>query len=89
MGWHTQFIIGDNSFPDEWPEKIYVMYEGRPERNRTYVEERTCELVETEVDYPNGVKMRGVFCTACGHVHCGELGWFWEYCPRCGAKVVE
>lgn len=54
-----------------------------------FVRERTCKLVDTVVEHDNGVMMRGVKCTACGHFHEGELGWFWYFCPKCGAAVVD
>ena len=68
----------------EWPEYVTVSHEGMREVGRRYVPERTCRLVyyDDGDGYPPNVQ-----CSACGR-------WLDEYaspdyCPNCGAKVVE
>lgn len=50
-------------------------------------EERTCELKKAHWD--NGSCTWGVICSACGYKHEHESGLCWNYCPNCGARVVE
>lgn len=55
-----------------------------------WVRERTCGLICHEVELPDGLKEKGVeMCVyECGE--CGERMFSdYNYCPNCGAKVVE
>ena len=77
----------------EWPDCITVSHEGMREPERRYVPERTCRIVSYVDKSPSsfgGVVHR---CSSCGKALPKALfrnGWTrLDYCPRCGAKVVE
>lgn len=72
----------DISLGHDWPDCVKVCYDrGKPRR---YVPERTC---------------RRVLCEFTGNLICSECGCglpraldryvFVNYCPNCGAKVVD
>lgn len=53
--------------------------------NKRY--EPTCTLRETHWD---GERCSwGCICSICGHEFEHETGMTWNYCPHCGAKVVD
>ena len=52
-----------------------------------FVRERTCELRKASWD--DGTCTWGVICSECGYRHEHESGVCWNYCPNCGAKVVN
>ena len=49
--------------------------------------ERTCELEHAEWD--DGQCTWGCKCILCGNKFEHESGTTWNYCPHCGAKVVN
>lgn len=49
--------------------------------------ERTCELKHATWD--DGQCTWGCKCSLCGDKFEHESGTTWNYCPHCGAKVVE
>ena len=52
------------------------------------IDRPTCQMVECTVDH--GYRSWGMRCTACGkefeHV---KPGFWWRYCPNCGAEVIN
>lgn len=53
-----------------------------------YVRERTCHFDQTD-EIPTISGMIRVWeCSNCGR-ECEELNGVYEYCPHCGAKVIE
>lgn len=50
-------------------------------------EERTCTLKKARWD--DGSCTWGVICSVCGHKHEHQLEGVWNYCPACGARMVE
>ena len=59
----------------------------------TYVPERTCQIVVSVDRNPASYGGRVHRCSSCGKALPGALfrnGWTkLDYCPRCGARVVE
>ena len=59
----------------------------------TYVPERTCQIVVSVDRNPASYGGRVHRCSSCGKALPGALfrnGWTQlDYCPRCGARVVE
>ena len=52
--------------------------------------ERTCELICHEVEMPDSLKEKGVEVLVFECDQCGERMFSdYNYCPNCGAKVVE
>lgn len=49
--------------------------------------ERTCHMRDTHWD--DGQCTWGCICSECGAKHEHESGKWMNYCPNCGAKVVE
>lgn len=70
----------------EWPEYVMVSHEGVREASRRYVPERTCQPIEILEEAEFGL----VVCHECSKCHemLGREAWP-NYCPSCGAKVVE
>ena len=77
---------------NEWPEHVDVAHAGKVDHKR-YVPERTCRNVYEERVHPMDQCDNGFMCSECGNVvqdyeHYAITGVF-NYCPNCGAKVVE
>ncbi len=54
------------------------------------VSERTCTLIRHEVKLPDSLKEKGVEMNVYECSECGEKMFSdYNYCPNCGAKVVE
>lgn len=70
---HTVTVEGENDL-----EAIEVW-------NTRY--ERTCEMHHAEWD--DGQCVWGCKCTECGHRFTYETGKIWNYCPKCGARIVN
>ena len=49
--------------------------------------ERTCKMKKARWD--DGQCTWGVICSACGEKHEHEFEYSFNFCPTCGAKVVE
>lgn len=49
--------------------------------------ELTCEF--KKVSWDDGQCTWGCKCSACGHRFEHETGITWNFCPHCGAKVVD
>ena len=49
--------------------------------------ERTCHMRDTHWD--DGQRTWGCICSECGAKHERKSGKWMNYCPNCGAKVVE
>ena len=80
---HTNLLLGANWHANEWPESVDVMHEVARDSLK-YVPERTC-AVTAYTDYgPHAEDCTIVF--SCGHE---TLGYIPNYCPSCGAKVVN
>lgn len=78
MGWEPEVITGAER---EWPDAIVAVRNSTGERRR-YVPERTCEVVREHVDL-DGECMTDYSCCF------NQPGWGHNFCPNCGAKVVE
>ena len=77
----------------EWPEYVTVSHEGMREPGRRYVPERTCRNVYKETRHEMYQCDNGFECSECGDVvedfeHYKVTGTF-NFCPNCGARVVE
>lgn len=49
--------------------------------------EKTCNMRDSQWD--DGQCVWGCKCTECGRKFTYESGITWNYCPNCGAKVVD
>lgn len=81
--WWLERVTMDGE--QRYPERICV---GSLERPRVYVPERTCRINMPVVDWETGET--DYRCSACGF-SADPQDWAetYDYCPRCGAKVVD
>lgn len=72
---------------------LYIEYEGVEYYPMTYFEERTCEFADDSDGEPSPPK-----CSVCGYdpgiYECawyddGTYGYERNYCPNCGARILE
>ena len=87
----TNLALGTNWPRDEWPESVDAMHEGACDSLR-YVPERTCKFEPH--DFEDGAFTHMVIkCSNCGlrlePEISGSVPSFVNYCPNCGARVVE
>lgn len=79
MAWCSKWINGD-----DFPDGVEVTL-NRDGNMRRYLPERTCEVVNAHFDeldeYPHT-------WLSCGH-HTMLLPNEMQYCPQCGARVLE
>lgn len=72
---------------DDYPREL-VLTNGK--REQAYVPKRTCGLICHEVRLPDGLKEKGVEMRVYECGECGERMFSdYNYCPACGARVVE
>lgn len=77
---------------DGWPGYVTVMKVAVPGKREflRYVPERTCHMTKKD---RNKVLADWWECSECGPVYppCNDevARWALQYCPRCGARVVE
>lgn len=73
-------------FPNQMPLTNWILRV--PYRLADLIDQPTCQMVECAIDH--GSRSWGMRCTACGkefeHV---KPGFWWRYCPNCGAVVVS
>lgn len=88
----TGFSLGSNWGIDEWPDKVRVSHDTRPNVSRVYVPERHCEWI---LEHGGAIYDRWQ-CGNCGFLyvenrcdHGIKDGFDPKYCPGCGAKVVD
>ena len=75
MSWSPEVFIRELR---PWPDSVHVV-RGRTGEKLRYLPERTCHLVGEDLGYTIAPT-----CGACGHK------WVaFNYCPMCGAKVVD
>ena len=89
---HTNLVLGANWPSDEWPESVDVMHDGVGDRLK-YVPERTCKAIDDFV-IPGQVQTYPYkICSNCHsdfpRLACSGDFSVENYCPNCGAKVVE
>lgn len=79
----TNMVLGGNWGGGDWPERIDVSHEVGA-ASRAYVPERTCR----DIGGTDGTNAEhyDFGCSACGY--CCDLPEP-DYCPGCGARVVE
>lgn len=75
---------------ERFPSIVKLLMEGVPGEVR-YVRERTCRLESTiRHDYEGGYAgTEYEHSLSCGHKVAWGNDWEPDYCPWCGAKVVE
>lgn len=79
----TNLTLGDNWPRGEWPEHVDVMHEGAGDSLR-YVPERTCTM-DYCCEYDAECVADGK-CSVCGE---WQYHGVVDYCPHCGARVVD
>lgn len=75
--WWLERVTMDGE--QRYPKRIRV---GSLDAPRVYVPERTCRVVRGESEFPH--------CSVCGCLEVvDDVAGPYEYCPRCGARVLE
>lgn len=80
--WNTR---AERTFPDEVQEAQHHLFELERITGETWRPDRTCTIVDHFNDGPHA-EDDDEYHLSCGHM---EIGREPEYCPECGAKVVE
>ena len=87
---HTNFVLGDN-WKNVWPDSINVMHIGTC-LSRKYMPERICKIEAfdngLDEDYDGSLHS---YAPPTYYLSCGHEAYYLKpnYCPDCGAKVVN
>ena len=87
---HTNFVLGDN-WKNVWPDSINVIHEGTY-LSRKYMPERICKIESfdngLDEDYDGSLHS---YAPPTYYLSCGHEAYYLKpnYCPDCGAKVVN
>jgi hypothetical protein len=71
--------------PNAWPDYVTVGEDFG--ETRDYYPQRTCQMKKARWD--DGQCTWGVICSACGEKHEHSFEYSFNFCPKCGAKVVD